>query len=681
MPWQSFLKMLQLKLSVASMVFFFLGFFEPSFASQTADGQAITPAPKRTNKRKAAALDPVAPLPFEVTRNDILGFRDSRPIPDTDWMIEIPSEIWAQIFKHTFGKVQGFFVGLTICKHFFAILHNHCNFLLADFIKNENDIFNLLWNRNLQLLLNRKMFGILRTELLRRNRYLVDGRYRAVENDVSSFFKKVFQYSNDAQLISDMFAVVTKAKVYLDKIFFDSNLHGLPVYRTGYLKYFYIPAEEHQKLLELVEPKLVAAAISITHEASRRTIFVPSLLVEYIIPSFFDKALLTEKELKTLREILKSANSVFRDYFNYLLWGCYFISGEKRKDEKSTILPISSHLEHLGFDWSKLFYKFPSKKEIPTFFNELDISRVFRIAKQWGLDINQIAWNTQSWCKLSTEIMANELPDYLSNPEPNAYKAVIQVLCKDGDRLILQELIENGFFDAKIAPQGVVPQPRCNETPKTNSIEVSDANLEMIVELQEIDEEILGAIISESLLPDSMITEIEQRSSAADIETIEPATKRQRMEYVDLTVEDEGPWNNLGSAVNELASTEVPQFIPQYPQQQFIPQYQQFNQWQTVQYQPYQQSQQNVPCAFNLMGGAIPSPNAANDPTYPGFNQMNPYNSQQSQPPSFPQLLTQDQLNQLYQVSLPITPMHTDAPMQQFTPSNPDMPFLRFPGS
>lgn len=545
-------------------------------AAQGGSGRA--PTAKSKGKRQAEANEQaLTPPPFEVMRNDILGLRVGRIIPETDWMSNIPSEVWVEIFKHVSTYPVDFFNSLSICKTLFAILQNNCNVLLADAITNESAIVNVL--RNTEIQFNYKMFDVLRKEIMYLSATLGKLRERD-DNDLNWFKLDIFHNTDDLQLLSDIFALKVKSKMLLPKIIYNLGLTDLDIYcPIGCRMHYFVPSDEHERLFEEVDPRLVVIATSYSMSFKFSSMFVPSLIADYIVPSYFDKSLLSGPDLKAIRATIKHTDINFYGYFQNLLWACYFLTGEIRRSEKSTITHIASHLEHLGFQWPRLFSKFPSKKQLPRHMLYINMGAMFKVAQQWGLNIRLIAKNTQSWYAGSAAIMAGDLPNNLIVPEKNSIVEVIKLMHPLDCELCQQILTEKGY----------------------TSIDTEGNN--RLVPVYENVQEV------QALHPDNL-------NQALGTHFYEPPTKRQRTQYDPInynTQEMQPAFNQMAYQHSQFLT--LPQqssaFNPTnmfIPQPSFGPQQQQssgsgFDPTNMLAYSPLQQSH-----AFTPANMFVPQP-------------------------------------------------------------------------
>lgn len=404
----------------------------------------LVPSANRRNRQQAEIIElESTPPPFEVTRDDILGLRGGRAIPNTDWISNIPCEVWVEIFKRVSTNPVEFFKSLRICKTFFAILHNNCDFILTDAITDETELADALRASDIQF--SYRMLYIFRRRIMDMSAAL--GKLREKhDNPVNSFKMDIYCNTHDLQLISDIFALPVKTKMSLPTVMSNLGLTNLGVYCPERCPmHYYVPSEGDQKLFEKIIPEVVVITTSQTMAYHYSSMFVPSLISEYIIPSYFDKNILSDQDLMAVRAAIRNTDDLFYEYFQHLLWACYYLTGDIRKTEHTTISKIASHLEHLGFTWNMLFSKYSPRNFLSIFEKTVNMDSIFKVARHWGLDIYRIAWKTQSWSKRSAAIMTGDIPNYLTQPERNPVVEVIQVLHPYNMKLCKQTLTENGY--------------------------------------------------------------------------------------------------------------------------------------------------------------------------------------------------------------------------------------------
>lgn len=129
--------------------------------------------------------------------------------------------------------------------------------------------------------------------------------------------------------------------------------------------YYYIPPATEKKLLDAIDNRILAVFGSNLQHTEFAGLFVPATLADCIIPGFQDRSILSEKDKKTLKSILRLSSSLYMPYFQHLLWACYFQTGSIFRHESAIIKNISSHLENeLGMAWGYIFRKFPALNQL-----------------------------------------------------------------------------------------------------------------------------------------------------------------------------------------------------------------------------------------------------------------------------------------------------------------------------
>lgn len=395
----------------------------------------------------------------------MLNLRGSRNVPTTDWVGNIPHEAWVEIFDRAIEYPYDFFHYLTVCKSFFAILMNNCNSLLEDVVYDKRTLMSAIWITAMPL--THKMFRVLKREIEEKDYRLDENRFLH-HNELNTFKMEIINRTKDLQLLSDIFGIQVNSQIFLPKVLFDHGLVGLAIYLVqSSMCFYYMPPDEHPKLFEVVPPELVIMATNRGVNLECIFFFVPALIADYIIPSYFDKRVLSERDLEAMRAVTKHNSEMFRDYFVNLLWACYILTGETSKDEPTIIAPISKHLEHLGFSWKDLFRWFVMKKELKSCLRLFNMNAVLKVARQWSLDVNQIIEKTKTISVHSADYAKHGVPLDIAIPGSNAVLEVITVLhpknCK------LQQHI--------LTADGLINPNRQNQPKRTPTSEEEDAEL------------------------------------------------------------------------------------------------------------------------------------------------------------------------------------------------------------
>lgn len=382
-------------------------------------------ARKRGVKRKT--FEEPEPTPFEKSRKEILGLRDGRPAYSSGEGIDIlPDDVWAEIFKRVFTSPVHFLTALRINKTFFTILVNNHGFFLKDLVPNEEALTAMILDSEMQL--NISMMPLLHAMIssmsTSESKYLSSER-RSCASDIGLI---TFYRTDDLELLSAVLSIkdMRFPNVSLPCIY---RLNKEPKYERPSNLYFKKPDSEERDLLDLFDAKLILAATCNASNIYVSSIFVPSLISEYILPSYRGTRQLTEDEKAKIKGISNRATRPFRAYFKFLRLACYLITGEIKKAEKTVIQPIASHLEDLGLNWTQMFTGLPSKNDLKSTRARIGPMRsIFKIAVQWGLDIKKIAEATKSWSPHSKDILDGSSNEYLETAESGSVTEIISII-------------------------------------------------------------------------------------------------------------------------------------------------------------------------------------------------------------------------------------------------------------
>lgn len=444
--------------------------------------------PHSTLKRKASEMEVPVQSPFEEVRNDILGLRKDRPVPIADVLNIFPAEVWANILKFSVHTGQNYFDKLVICKTFFAILQNNSNEILDGVISDEDSLLKAIWYSDLRF--SRTMASMLRDEFERRKFTPGYGEDWLASRAHASFLHQILNRIDDLQVLSDFYGKKGQSSMLFSKLRDDNGLAFDRSNEEFHYEHFYlVPPENHEKLLDLVDPKLLVATTSKCMQEQFQSYYIPALLADYIIPSYFDKSILSEKDLKTIRVVLKNSSGLFFTYFRNLLWACYFLTDD------TILLEIATHLEHLGFNWNELFPEFPTKVIYTDRAFDFQMKAVLQVAQQWGLDIKDIAGNTASWYVPSAAIVQDELPDYLLQTGPTNCMDIINVLHHDRDGFLrsdpklpyrylfptdygIETLLTTVETHSVVGPKNTVQDPNASVQPPRKRQRTGDLQME-----------------------------------------------------------------------------------------------------------------------------------------------------------------------------------------------------------
>lgn len=144
---------------------------------------------------------------------------------------------------------------------------------------------------------------------------------------------------------------------------------------------FYLPDPSAQKLFDKIDPKLVVR-FAFSRRNMYTSMFLPSLLCDYLLPSFRGEFQVIPYENECIRLIFKKCSGWFKPYFARLAWALRLQYG---LEFESKMGPICEFLEDFGFN-PKQIMPIPLIDKL----NSLEIKFIYAVAIQWGLDTTNI---------------------------------------------------------------------------------------------------------------------------------------------------------------------------------------------------------------------------------------------------------------------------------------------------
>lgn len=158
--------------------------------------------------------------------------------------------------------------------------------------------------------------------------------------------------------------------------------------------YFWCPTNSDKKLFQDVDIFHDVVPSMFSGSVYFRSFFLVAIIAQYLLPAWYGSASLSDNEKTVIRELAPYVTSRLRPYLSCIVWSLFFGAGCSFNPKKSPNLKrMKLFLTSLGFNIQNIVPISWDCRAFQRKAKDLDHLKVLRVAKQWGLSVQEVARN------------------------------------------------------------------------------------------------------------------------------------------------------------------------------------------------------------------------------------------------------------------------------------------------